>query len=76
VASAKVTGHAKHHRSPGGTHPSITFAFPLLMGAVASGKSGASSKPPAIGSAITVVYDPEQPRRNAVYPFSLVKPAR
>ena len=43
---------------------------------MASGKSCASSKPPALGSVVTVVYDPDQPRRNAVYPFSLVKPAR
>ena len=76
VASATVTGHAKQHGSHGTTHGSITFTFPLLSGAMASGKSSASSKPPALGSAITVVYDPDQPRRNAVYPFSLVKPAR
>ena len=76
VTSAMVTGHAKHHGSHGATHRSITFTFPLLSGATASGESGASSKPPAIGSAITVVYDPDQPRRYAVYPFSLVKPAR
>jgi len=76
VASATVTGHVKHHGSHGGTHRSITFAFPLLSGAVASGKGCASSKLPALGSVITVVYDPDQPRRNAVYPFSLVKPAR
>jgi hypothetical protein len=76
VASAMVTGHAKHNSSHGGTHRAITFTFPLLSGATASGKSGASSKPPALGSVITVVYDPDQPGRNAVYPFSLVKPAR
>jgi hypothetical protein len=76
VASAVVTGHHKHHSSHGGTHRSITYQFPLLSGAVASGKSGASSKAPALGSVITVVYDPDQPTRSAVYPFSLVKPAR
>jgi hypothetical protein len=76
VASATVTGHEKHHGSHGGTHRSISFTFKLLSGAMASGKSGASSKPPALGSVITVVYDPDRPRRNAVYPFSLVRPAR
>jgi hypothetical protein len=76
VASAMVTGHATHHSSHGGTHRSITFTFPLLSGAMASGKSRTSSKPPALGSEIAVVYDPDQPRRNATYPFSLVKPAR
>ena len=76
VASATVTGHATNHGSHGTKHRSITFTFPLLSGAMASGRSGASSKTPALGSVITVVYDPDQPRRHAVYPFSLVKPAR
>lgn len=76
VAPATVTGHAKHHGSHGNTHLAIEYEFSLLSGATASGKSGASSKPPALGSVVTVVYDPDQPWRNAVYPFSLVKPAR
>ena len=76
LAPATVTGHVKHHSSHGGTHRSITFTFPLLSGAMASGKSCASRKPPALGSVVTVVYDPDEPGRNAVYPFSLVKPAR
>lgn len=76
VAPGVVTGHSKHRSSHGGTHRSITFTFPLLSGATASGRSGVSSTPPAIGSAITVVYDPDQPTRSAVYPFSLVRPAR
>ena len=76
AAPAIVTGHAKHHSSHGGTDRTVTFSFPLLSGATASGTSGASRTPPALGSAITVVYDPDDPARNAVYPFSLVKPAR
>jgi hypothetical protein len=76
VAPATVTGHAKHESSHGATHLAIKYEFSLLSGAMASGKSGASSKPPALGSVITIVYDPDQPRRNAVFPFSLVKPAR
>jgi hypothetical protein len=42
---------------------------------VASGKSGTSSKPPAVGTVICVVYDPDRPSRNRVYPLALVKPA-
>jgi hypothetical protein len=76
VAPGIVTGHTNYRSSHGGTHRSITFTFPLLSGAIASGKSGASRKPPAIGSAITVIYDPDEPSRSAVYPFSLVRPAR
>jgi Protein of unknown function (DUF3592) len=76
VASAIVTGHAKHSSSDGGTYRSILYTFPLLSGAMASGKSSASRKPPAVGSVITVVYDPDRPGKNGVYPFSLVKPWR
>jgi hypothetical protein len=75
VAPAIVTGHQKH-RTQHGTHRSLTFEFPLLSGAVASGKSGASSKASAVGSVICVVYDPERPSRHRPYPMSLVRPAQ
>jgi len=75
VAPAIVTGHATQ-TTQHGKHRSMTYDFPLLSGAIASGKSATSSKPPAIGSVITVIYDPERPQRNKVYPLSLVEPAR
>lgn len=75
VAPAIVTGH-RTQRTSHGTHRSLTFEFPLLSGAVASGKSGASSKSPAVGSVICVVYDPERPSRHRPYPMSLVRPAQ
>ncbi len=75
VAPAVVTGHHTQ-KSNHGTHRSLTFQFPLLSGAVVSGKSGTSSKPPAVGSVICVVYDPERPSRHRSYPMSLVRPAQ
>jgi hypothetical protein len=72
-APAIVTGHHKHHSSHGGTHRSITYEFRQLSGAPAKGKSSTSSKPPAIGSVICVVYDPDRPRRSKPYPFQLVR---
>jgi hypothetical protein len=51
------------------------YEFPILSGAIAEGKSGPCKNPPVIGSTIPVVYDPENPRRNAPYPFALVRPA-
>jgi hypothetical protein len=75
VASATVIAHETHKSSYGGTERSIAYEFPLLSGAVASGKT-ASATPPAVGSTITVVYDPDRPARHAVYPFSFVKPRR
>jgi hypothetical protein len=74
AAPALVTGHHRH-RTSHGTHRSMTYAFPLLSGGVASGKGRTSNKPPAIGSVICVVYDPESPNRNTVYPLSLVTPS-
>jgi hypothetical protein len=54
----------------------MTYDFALLNGAVASGRSQTSSKPPAIGSVICVVYDPDRPSRNLAYPFQLVRARR
>jgi hypothetical protein len=75
LAQAVVLKHERHHSSHG-TQRSMTFEFPLLSGAVASGKTGTSSKPPAVGSVIWVVYDPDQPSRNMVYPPALVRPVQ
>jgi hypothetical protein len=74
-APAIVTRLIKHRSSHGGTHRSITYDFPLLSGATARGRSVAPRKPPAIGSVICVIYDPERPRTSMLYPLPLVQPA-
>lgn len=68
AAPARVTRHAKNQH---GT--SFDFEFASLSGAKVKGKGGPRSKPPAIGSTICVVYEPDNPRRSAPYPFSLVE---
>jgi len=70
---AVVTG-VKKEGGPHGGHWSMTYAFPLMNGTMASGKSSTSKKGPAVGSVFCVIYDPERPKRNRAYPFSLVKP--
>ena len=50
----------------------VQYEFRLLNGAIAKGRSNAS-KPPVEGSPICVLYDPENPRCNALYPLSLVR---
>jgi hypothetical protein len=72
-APAVVLKHTKVHGAHGSTHRSMTYQFPLLNGAIATGKSATSSKPPAVGSVITVVYDPDRPKRSKPYPMSLVR---
>ena len=49
----------------------VHYEFRLLNGIVAKGKSHAN-KAPAVDAPLCVLYDPENPRRNALYPFSLV----
>jgi hypothetical protein len=60
-----------HRRTKDGTI--LRYEFVLLNGATAKGRGGQSRHPAAIGSRICVLYDPENPRRNAPYPLSLVK---
>jgi hypothetical protein len=50
----------------------VHYEFRLLNGVVAKGKSNAS-KAPAGDAPLCVLYDPENPRRNGLYPFSLVR---
>jgi hypothetical protein len=76
AAPAIVTSHKKVHTTHGGTHRSMTYTFPLLSGASATGTSPTSSKPPGIGTVICVLYDPERPRRSMPYPLPLVRIAR
>jgi Protein of unknown function (DUF3592) len=73
-APAVVLSHHKHHSSHGGTHRSMTYEFPLMTGAVVTGKYATSGKPPAIGSVICVLYDPDRPKRSVPYPLKLVRP--
>jgi len=76
AAPAIVTEVKKRHSSHGGSHRWMSYQFPLMSGAVASGKASASIKPPAVGSVICIVYDPDRPTRSMVYPFALVTPSK
>jgi hypothetical protein len=51
----------------------VKYEFSLLSGALMKGKSGGGRRPPGIGSVVCVIYDPDNPRRNAIYPMPLVK---
>jgi hypothetical protein len=72
VAPGVVTTVRKSHSGDGKL---IEFEFQTLSGAIQRGTSTHASKPPAVGTLVCVVYDPDRPERHAVYPFSLVKPA-
>jgi len=74
AAPAVVTGQFKQHSSHGGTHRYITYEYRLLSGAVRRGRMSVE-KPPAVGSVICVLYDPNEPRRTSRCPMRLVRPA-
>jgi hypothetical protein len=71
AARAVVTAVRKHKGSHGTTHREIVYDFRVLAGTIATGKA-AVGKSAEVGTTISVVYDPEQPKRNRPYPFSLV----
>lgn len=52
------------------------YTFLLLNRAAAEGKMDASKNPPPLGSVLCVLYEPDRPRHNQVYPLSLVRTAR
>jgi hypothetical protein len=53
----------------------VSYEFPLAGGGVRRGRSQTQGRPPAVGSLITIIYNPDNPRRNAKYPLCTVKPA-
>jgi Protein of unknown function (DUF3592) len=65
---ARVTGH---RRMKGGQM--LVYEFRLPDGSVIKGRGGQTRKPPQIGSTVTVLYDPDQPKRNAPYPLDTVR---
>lgn len=70
-AVAMVTEHKRGQHG----HAAV-YEFLLLGGGVGKGRAGEARKPPAIGSTLTVIYDRENPRRNAIYPMCMVRVVR
>jgi hypothetical protein len=76
IARATVTKITKRHTSHGGTYRSVSFTFPLLSGTTVAAKASTSRRAPDVGASVWVVYDPDNPKRNAMYPLQLVKVPR
>lgn len=73
VARATVTKITKRHTSHGGGYRSVAFTFQTLSGAVVAARAATSRKAPDVGASIWVVYDPDNPKRNALYPLQMVR---
>jgi hypothetical protein len=66
-----VTGYRKSDKAV-----SVLYEFRLLNGATRKGRGTAGGRRktlPPIGSVVCVLYDPENPRRNGLYPFPFVR---
>lgn len=50
----------------------VYYEFRMLSGATVKGRSQ-TRKPPLEGALVCVLYDPEKPRRNSLYPLPLVR---
>ena len=72
AAPAVVVGHRRVQHG----QKVLKYEFPLMDGGVGKGRGGQTRKPAAVGSTITVVYDRDNPKRNAPYPFDLARVVR
>jgi hypothetical protein len=67
VTDTRKVGHGEHRRYR------MSYEHILLSGAKKSGSLDMRKKPPAPGSEIIILYDPDNPNRRARYPLSLVR---
>ena len=66
-AAARVTGIKKSDKSN-----VVRYEFQLPDGTSVKGRAGVS-KAPTADAPLCVLYDPENPRRNALYPLALAR---
>ncbi|HUA58504.1 MAG TPA: DUF3592 domain-containing protein [Verrucomicrobiae bacterium] len=72
TAPGIITGN-RRVSSEHGAHNVIKYEFRTAGGSTYKGRANRAKMPP--GTIICVVYNPDNPRRNAPYPFQLVKVA-
>lgn len=68
AAPARVTGFRRVKQAY-----TILYEFPLPGGGTRKGRGGRVRIEPQTGSLVTVLYDPENPKRNAPYPLELAR---
>jgi len=72
---ARVTGarRVRHSHSSGYR---VQYEFTTLSGATRFGSFQKTTHPPEVDALLTILYDPDEPKRQARYPMKLVRPAR
>jgi hypothetical protein len=68
AAPAVITGHKKTKDGN-----MVQYSFLQLSGSIAQGKTSPEKNPPAVGSLVCVLYEPDRLKNNAIYPLSLVR---
>jgi hypothetical protein len=67
-ARAIVTGHTRTQHGK-----VVHYEYSVSGGGPVKGKSGPMHRTPEVDSVITVLYDPDNPRKSVAYPLSLYK---
>jgi hypothetical protein len=73
-AQAQVTV-SKKVRHQHGSYYQVSYEFRTMSGAMRSGRYDSHKGPPASGTTIQVVYNPDRPEHSMPYPLALVRPA-
>ncbi|MBL8173319.1 MAG: hypothetical protein JNK48_01530, partial [Bryobacterales bacterium] len=71
IAPGVITGVKEAH----GHKHAYRYEFPLLSGGVGQGKMYPTHNAHFVGEKVCVVYLPDNPDRNALYPLSMVRQA-
>ena len=67
-ALARVIGHRRTQHGK-----VVKYEFATLNGGIVQGRTGPRHKAPPVGSTLCIVYDRDNPKRNAPYPLKLVR---
>ena len=73
-AQAQVTA-SKKVRHQHGSYDRVSYEFRTMSGATRTGRYDSHKGPPANGTTIQVVYNPDRPEQSMPYPLALVRPA-
>ena len=67
AAMGVVTGHWSGSHG----HKVVVYEFRLPGGELIKGRAASLKKP--VGTLLNIIYDPDRPRRSAIYPLQLVR---
>ena len=63
----------KRYRTQNSSGYRVIYEFRLLGGGTQQVRLNTSRKPPEPGTTVTILYDPDVPKRAVLYPMSLVR---